>query len=285
MSFSFAFILPTTRCEVRCDFCYYQTGHSPHVEEADYLEPLFEHYRPDALPLIERYREQGRASTTRYRLQTLQVELLTHQLECGEYPPMEAGLAAVIEVDNFMHEGLTHDGWGQVFLYSRPDAWTYTVRSIGADGERGTADDWVLTSEGDFVRGDQVGGEETAADAATDTSASVPPAFLTVEHLADLEPGERLFSAEPGSDGSEHTLRIEGEELVRILRGGEEVAAVSVRDELIAVSDLGSHCFLTEVELATMLVSGDDVLLLESSWADADYLAGTDTLIYSDGDS
>jgi radical SAM protein with 4Fe4S-binding SPASM domain len=40
LSFSFAFILPTTRCEVRCDFCYYQTGHSPRVEEADYLEPL-----------------------------------------------------------------------------------------------------------------------------------------------------------------------------------------------------------------------------------------------------
>ena len=40
LSFSFAFILPTTRCEVRCDFCFYQTGHSPRVEEVDYLEPL-----------------------------------------------------------------------------------------------------------------------------------------------------------------------------------------------------------------------------------------------------
>lgn len=40
MSFSFAFILPTTHCEVRCSYCFYETGHSLRVEDVDFLEPL-----------------------------------------------------------------------------------------------------------------------------------------------------------------------------------------------------------------------------------------------------
>jgi len=42
MSFHFAFILPTTKCDVRCEHCFYEVGHADRVEEVDYLYPLDE---------------------------------------------------------------------------------------------------------------------------------------------------------------------------------------------------------------------------------------------------
>ena len=49
MSFHFAFILPTTKCDAHCDHCFYEVGHSSRVEEVDYLYPLDE-----ALDLLTR---------------------------------------------------------------------------------------------------------------------------------------------------------------------------------------------------------------------------------------
>jgi len=40
VSFLFAFVLPTTRCETRCPYCFYETGHTPRVPAADCLDPL-----------------------------------------------------------------------------------------------------------------------------------------------------------------------------------------------------------------------------------------------------
>ena len=42
MSFHFAFILPTTKCDVHCEHCFYEVGHANRVEEVDYLYPLDE---------------------------------------------------------------------------------------------------------------------------------------------------------------------------------------------------------------------------------------------------
>jgi len=42
VSFQFAFILPTTKCESRCEHCFYEVGHTTRVEEVDYLYPLDE---------------------------------------------------------------------------------------------------------------------------------------------------------------------------------------------------------------------------------------------------
>jgi MoaA/NifB/PqqE/SkfB family radical SAM enzyme len=41
-NFHFAFILPTTKCDVRCEHCFYEVGHAERVEEVDYLYPLDE---------------------------------------------------------------------------------------------------------------------------------------------------------------------------------------------------------------------------------------------------
>ena len=41
-NFHFAFILPTTKCDVRCEHCFYEVGHADRVEEVDYLYPLDE---------------------------------------------------------------------------------------------------------------------------------------------------------------------------------------------------------------------------------------------------
>ncbi len=40
MSFRYAFVLPTTHCEERCVHCFYESGHTPRVAAADYVEPL-----------------------------------------------------------------------------------------------------------------------------------------------------------------------------------------------------------------------------------------------------
>ena len=42
MDINFAFILPTTKCDVRCEHCFYEVGHADRVEEVDYLYPLDE---------------------------------------------------------------------------------------------------------------------------------------------------------------------------------------------------------------------------------------------------
>ena len=51
MSFHFAFILPTTKCDAHCEHCFYEVGHSRRVEEVDYLYPLDE--------ALDRLTEQG----------------------------------------------------------------------------------------------------------------------------------------------------------------------------------------------------------------------------------
>ena len=40
MPFQFAFIIPTTDCRAHCAHCFYETGHTPRVEAADFLGPL-----------------------------------------------------------------------------------------------------------------------------------------------------------------------------------------------------------------------------------------------------
>ncbi len=42
MSIQVAFVLPTTSCTVRCEHCFYETGHTPRVEARRLLEPLDE---------------------------------------------------------------------------------------------------------------------------------------------------------------------------------------------------------------------------------------------------
>ena len=40
MPVQYAFILPSTRCDIHCEHCFYETGHSERTEAVDYLEPL-----------------------------------------------------------------------------------------------------------------------------------------------------------------------------------------------------------------------------------------------------
>lgn len=42
VTFHFAFVLPTAHCDCRCGHCFYEQGHSPRVEAADYLDALDE---------------------------------------------------------------------------------------------------------------------------------------------------------------------------------------------------------------------------------------------------
>lgn len=247
-------------------------------------EPLLEEFRPDALPLFERYRERGRISTTHHYLETLQAALEMYLSFHAEHPPVEAGLASLVAEGLLDFEFLV-DGWGRVFLYQRADASDYRVVSMGADGRRGTADDWVLTVE----EGLRLPSEPEAPDArGSDRTPSASPrpsgAPLVREHAGDLQPGETLAGLLFGGGLERDVVLVESEDGSRLLRGGREQVRLGVDDEVLAVSDQGTICYLTEQASETVLVCGDWRVPVPGGWASARFLTGTETLIYEDGD-
>ncbi|MDF1799069.1 MAG: type II secretion system protein GspG [Planctomycetota bacterium] len=238
---------------------------------ADYLEPLFERFEPEGLPLVEQYRERGRVSTTRHYLEGIQFGLELHLLEHGEYPSEEAGLGGLI-AGRYIEADATRDGWDQAVHYRLLSPSEYRVDSPGPDGQRGTDDDWILTAEDGLVPG-----------AAAKTSPAAGAA-VQVETLIELLPGESFDSVVHGSNGTDPVLVVQGEGQTRFVRGGQELGAISADDEAIAFSDLDAFAYLSELGQRTVLVVGDEVVMLEDSWCEAEFLAGTETLIYGDGE-
>ncbi len=244
----------------------------------DFLEPLLERFEPDTVPLLEPLRRRRAETTTDFSLETIQFGLELYLMVHGALPPMEAGLA-VLKAEGHIDTDVSVDGWGQVFLYQRLADDEYRVTSIGADGVRGTDDDWTVTRDGVPTRGGaQVPG-----------TASTPPPiaenrFVTIDGRVDLRPGEVLASFVPADGESEDLVSVEGEERTRFLRGGKELGSISNLDEALAFSDLDAFAFTSERDEGTLLVSGDDSVTLEDGWPEPEYLSGTETLIYTDED-
>jgi len=245
----------------------------------DYLEQLFERFEPDSLPLVAQYRQRQLEAATRELLDEIQYALEVYLVDHGEFPPLEAGLAA-LRAEGHVHEDVSLDGWGQGLSYRPASGNEYSVRSIGADGVRGTEDDWLLTRGGGVTRGGA--GAPTSEDAERTATASK---HLTVLGRVELLAGEELRSFAPAQGEVDDVLVLEGPERTRFVRGGRELGSISNDDELRALSSLDAFAYTTDLDGETLLVSGDRRVLLESGWvSDARYLTGTDTLLYTEDD-
>ena len=100
-----------------------------------------------AAPRIMGRTDEARVVKAKADIKALEQALNLYRLDSGVYPTTEQGLAALVEEPrtgepprNYRSEGymerLPLDPWNREFLYAS-DGKTYTLQSLGADGQEG----------------------------------------------------------------------------------------------------------------------------------------------------
>lgn len=110
-----------------------------------------------AIPQVMRLLESAKHKAARIQLETLSQSLAYYQLDIGEYPTSQQGLAALWQAPTqseawngpyVRQERQLLDPWGNAFIYRSPGAkGAFDLISLGADGkEGGTGDDADLSA-------------------------------------------------------------------------------------------------------------------------------------------
>jgi general secretion pathway protein G len=111
------------------------------------------------VPRVIGHTEDARMSRAISDITTIEGQLETYKLQCGNYPTQDQGLQALVtNVDNntkwngpYVKNGLPNDPWGHPYVYKFPPehGGDVDIFSSGPDGQAGTADDignWSIQS-------------------------------------------------------------------------------------------------------------------------------------------
>ncbi|RME21871.1 MAG: type II secretion system protein GspG [Deltaproteobacteria bacterium] len=82
-----------------------------------------------------RQQEQAKVDGTKIQLRNIEDALDAYKIKNGSYPSTEEGLQALV-TQEIMKE-LPKDMWGREFIYIRHNSRSYTLKSLGADGQPG----------------------------------------------------------------------------------------------------------------------------------------------------
>ena len=82
-----------------------------------------------------RQQEQAKVDGTKIQLRNIEDALDAYKIKNGSYPSTEEGLQVLVSQE-IMKE-LPKDMWGRDFVYIRHNSRSYTLKSLGADGQPG----------------------------------------------------------------------------------------------------------------------------------------------------